>query len=1782
MKLRYKLLKKIFSSLTLSLTLFSLAALPTLQTLSFLENVRQRQEVSAQTVWPGSTWETSTPADMGMDDTLLNQARDYALTGGGSGYITKGGKLVKSWGDPDTRYDLKSTTKSIGITALGLAVKDGTLSLSDLANDKHSSFGVPPTSNIDTGWLPGITLKELATHTAGFDKPGGYHSLLFDSGNQWFYSDGGANWLAEVTTLAHGADLNDVLFTRVFTPLGIDTNDLTWRDNLYRDDTISGIKNREFGSGISANVDALARIGYLYLRQGEWNGQQILPTNFIDQLRTSQPELAGLPEYDPNIGFNASEHYGLLWWNNADKTMANVPSDAYWSWGLGDSLIVVIPSLDIVASRAGGGWRSGWTPDYSVAEPFIEPIVQSVTSIDPSFQIESISATPSTISDNQTSQLSVQAGYPNTTFSANQPYPTSEYVTGFTWGNDITRQALGSDVWPVTWADDGNIYTTFSDGWGFDPGSPIKLSTGFAKILGDPTSGITGENIPSSTGEETGNGASGKKASSILMVDGRLYIWLRNANLAGEQSQLAWSDDYAQTWTHSTWVFEEFGYPTFANYGQNYQGAFDNGTYVYVYTADTPSAYNETDTVALMRVLRNQVTDQSAYEFFAGLDNQGNPNWVADITQRAPIFQFPGGVNRLSVSYNAPLDRYFMTMRSQGFVGGHDQFSIYESPNLWGPWQTVYYSENTDANWLGESQHIPTKWLSADGKTAYLIHSGNDAFNVKEMTLQTSGSGNISYHWSIISGQGTLDNANIPNPIFTPADIVGQEIVTLKAESYDDNNYASQKITITVNDANNQNPNITLTSPINGNEYTIGENVLIEATADDPDGTVSKVEFYQDTTLLGEDTTSPYSFTWTPETEGTYALSAKAIDDDNGQTTSSPSNVTINPASGGTGGDGAFIESAGQVIFEAENFGENISRNGFDWVEATAQSGFSGESYMESLPNQGTNNDTNYQTLSPEMTYSVDITNTGTYYIWVRGWGVTGSDDSIHLGINNQEVQTARRFQLNRNVGFYWTSQMMNGDRATLDITSTGANLINLWMREDGSKVDKIILTTDGNYTPSGEGPAESPRLGASPTPTPTLTLTPTPTPTQSVSPTASPTPAPGSGRIWIDAHTGNLGGDMTTSTDYNQGAINTNLVYTNNTYWNTNNSSQADYAEFSVDIPESGAWYAWGRFYYPGVTAQPTNDPNSFWISIDGGSAYVLGNRTDIDNTWHWDNNEGQPISLGTLSAGTHTLKVWNREAKETTTEKLSPRLDMLLLTKDSAYIPNDNDINSPDPTPTFTPTPSPSPTPTPTLTPTPTPEPTATPTPTLTPSPSPSLTPTSTPTPTPEPTVSPTLTPIPTASPTPTPTSTPTPTPQPVVEEVVILPGSGTYTQDVTVNMSTNTADASIYYTLDGTDPTESSTSYTQAFVVSTDTTIKAKAFKTNYQESNITSVSYTFVTTPPDWWDINWTKRQLLNISNPSTSENLTDFPILIKLDTSRINYADFMSQGEDIRFIDTNGALLSYEIENWDIAGDSYIWVEIPSLSAGTVANIWMYYANPQAIDAQSGVDTWSDNYAGVWHLAEIGPSGEVYDETSNNISNAINAPTKDAGFLGDALYFSGADQQYVDVPDNPSITNIDHLTYSAWVYPTSAGNREILSKARSSREFRLAGTSTDMYLRGCIQNDSPTCSNSVSGAITLNTWQYVTMTYADTGDRKVHLFINGQEVTYQSQETASGSFGGDLDRNFNIGRRSSGDRYFEGLLDEVRIESQARSAEWINAQYMSMTDQIVSYSTPESL
>jgi CubicO group peptidase (beta-lactamase class C family) len=369
-------------------------------TLTGTDSMHVIVRASATLVYPGAGggatgWASVTPADEGMDVAKLDQAKTYSTTSAlstrESGFITRNGRLVYSWGDAATKYEMKSTTKSMGGLALLLAIDEGKLALTDKASDRLTVFGTDPpvdTSAVTTGSLNDTTLLHLATHSSGLSKPDESNwRLLFAPGTTWSYSDQGLNWLADVLTQAYAQDLNTVVTTRVFAPIGIASAETQWRANVFRSQNLSvngvPVPRRELASGINASVNAMARVGLLMLREGVWNNTIVLSNSIVATAHTPRSEIAGLTIANPTDFPQATANYGVLWWTNANGQMPDVPSDAYWAWGLHDTLIIVVPSLDLVIARAGDrGWRTQaefWNADYAALSPFLTPIVQSVT-----------------------------------------------------------------------------------------------------------------------------------------------------------------------------------------------------------------------------------------------------------------------------------------------------------------------------------------------------------------------------------------------------------------------------------------------------------------------------------------------------------------------------------------------------------------------------------------------------------------------------------------------------------------------------------------------------------------------------------------------------------------------------------------------------------------------------------------------------------------------------------------------------------------------------------------------------------------------------------------------------------------------------------------------------------------------------------------------------------------------------------------------------------------------------------------------------------------------------------------------------------------------------------------------------------------------------------------------------------------------------------------------------------------------------------------------------------
>ncbi|MAE66809.1 MAG: hypothetical protein CMJ18_21330, partial [Phycisphaeraceae bacterium] len=344
---------------------------------------------------------------------------------------------------------------------------------------------------------------------------------------------------------------------------------------------------------------------------------------------------------------------------------------------------------------------------------------------------------------------------------------------------------------------------------------------------------------------------------------------------------------------------------------------------------------------------------------------------------------------------------------------------------------------------------------------------------------------------------------------------------------------------------------------------------------------------------------------------------------------------------------------------------------------------------------------------------------------------------------------------------------------------------------------------------------------------------------------------------------------------------------------------------------------------------------------------------------------------------------------------------------------------------------------------------------------------------------------------------------------------------------------------------------------------------------------------LTPPPDWFDAAWGTRRKLTFDNSAQAENLAKFPVLLTLDATRIDYGRIQNAGKDLRFTDPDGTVLDYEIEKWDETGTSQVWVKVTQIDGASGADfIWMYYDNPSAPVGQGGA-VWSSGYQLVSHLHDdfLDSSGFGHDGTNSG-------STDSAGYVADGQDFDGSNDR-IDVSPASGINDLfsGGATISAWFRPTGWGENNfgrVLDKASGT----TANTGWSMQLQN--SGDRLRFEHGFSfghgtwlspdNAISLNTWQWVTVVFdSDSSSNDPLMFIDGSPVSVNQNNGPNGSSNSDTAITLSVGNRSSAtDRSFDGMIDEVRLATVERSADWIAAQYLSMTDALVTYGAPEAV
>ncbi|MCP4428303.1 MAG: PKD domain-containing protein, partial [Chloroflexi bacterium] len=213
----------------------------------------------------------------------------------------------------------------------------------------------------------------------------------------------------------------------------------------------------------------------------------------------------------------------------------------------------------------------------------------------------------------------------------------------------------------------------------------------------------------------------------------------------------------------------------------------------------------------------------------------------------------------------------------------------------------------------------------------------------------------------------------------------------------------------------------------------------------------------------------PISHTYT--TTGLFTVSLTAVNEKYSHSLTRENYISIVPA-------GTFLEVDGLLVLEAENAHAVIPRGDQSWLTATALNGYAGATYLQARPDMGALYAADYMTTSPELQFQVNFVNPGTYTVWARGAATDAGGDSIHIGLDgaaNAGSEALTGFRFNQ---WDWSAGTMSGAAATIEIAEPGVYAINVWAREDGVRLDRILLSSDPAFAPVGAGPAESPRAG--------------------------------------------------------------------------------------------------------------------------------------------------------------------------------------------------------------------------------------------------------------------------------------------------------------------------------------------------------------------------------------------------------------------------------------------------------------------------------------------------------------------------------------------------------------------------------------------------------------------------------------------------------------------------------------------------------------------------------
>jgi len=321
------------------------------------------------TVFPTGQWQRSTPESQGVDGAKLAAAVDYLRANSGPDgvkqvMIVRNGYVIWQGPEVDKVHGVWSCTKSFTSTVLGLLIDDGKATLATRASD-----WVPALAEA----YPGVTLRHFATMTSGYraenDEPRGSYRhgpsstpfdpcsmSLFAPGTQYAYWDSAMNQFGNVLTRIAGEPLAELFQRRIADSVGMDPNEWRWGNLGSVEGLVINGGSGNSNAHIFISARQMARVGLLFLNEGNWDGKQLISADWV-RLAT-RPQVSTKIDLWPDSAADGRGVYGFNWWTNgigADgrRRWPGVPPGTYAASGYNNNDMFVIPQWNMVIVRLG-------------------------------------------------------------------------------------------------------------------------------------------------------------------------------------------------------------------------------------------------------------------------------------------------------------------------------------------------------------------------------------------------------------------------------------------------------------------------------------------------------------------------------------------------------------------------------------------------------------------------------------------------------------------------------------------------------------------------------------------------------------------------------------------------------------------------------------------------------------------------------------------------------------------------------------------------------------------------------------------------------------------------------------------------------------------------------------------------------------------------------------------------------------------------------------------------------------------------------------------------------------------------------------------------------------------------------------------------------------------------------------------------------------------------------------------------------------------------------------